>query len=238
MMNRYVYISLFVIGIIACYSVAFAQIGIECNARVKCVCESNSVRVVPCPADFSNTAIDCTKDDIPEGTCEVDCGQEVGALCEEIMPITCKKNETANCIVTLPVEVGISGSGCPIGETECAGQCVDTDSDNANCGACGNVCDVLLQCITGVCSCPGGLELCSGQCIDVSGGDPDNCGGCGIACGLGETCVSGSCQCPYTTCDGGCFDTQNDPNHCGICEIVCDTGEICQVGQCLLPPEN
>jgi len=150
-MIRYIYILLFVVGIIGFYSVSFAQIGIECNARVKCVCESNSVRVVPCPDPvIVNTAIDCANQNIPEGTCEVDCGQEVGALCEEI-PIECRNNETANCIVTLPVEVGISGSGCAPGETQCSGNCVDTDTHNANCGECGNACDPGEICVDSQC---------------------------------------------------------------------------------------
>ena len=42
--------------------------------------------------------------DGPEGTLEVDCGVDVEALCEDF-EIDCKKNETPNCLVTLPVEV-------------------------------------------------------------------------------------------------------------------------------------
>lgn len=35
---------------------------------------------------------------------------------------------------------GMGGGGCPTGQTSCSGLCVDTRSDRANCGMCGNTC--------------------------------------------------------------------------------------------------
>jgi hypothetical protein len=46
---------------------------------------------------------------------------------------------------------------CGVGETACGGNCVDTQSDRSNCGACGTVCPmstalVSFACIAGVCA--------------------------------------------------------------------------------------
>ncbi|MFC1730257.1 MopE-related protein [candidate division KSB1 bacterium] len=44
--------------------------------------------------------------------------------------------------------------GCPAGETDCSGTCVDTDLDDNNCGACGTVCAGGESCVAGVCVIP------------------------------------------------------------------------------------
>ncbi len=41
---------------------------------------------------------------------------------------------------------------CPADTTDCGDACVDTNSDAANCGACGNVCDAGATCADGMCS--------------------------------------------------------------------------------------
>ena len=190
-MNRAIY-SLFSISmILGIYPGAFAQ---DCSVTVKCVCESqNHVRVVPCPKDFSNTAINCTKEGLPDGTCGVDCGQEVEAYCEEI-PIKCKNNEIANCLATLPINVGTTPSDCAPGETDCNGECVDLNTSTDNCGACGTACQNGATCQSGACVCDlsQGLEECNGQCVDKQN-DVLNCGACGNACANDEICVSGIC---------------------------------------------
>ena len=234
-MHRYLYILLFVVGILGGYSVASADV---CNITVKCVCESHSLRVVPCP-DFSNAAIDCTNEALPEGTCTVDCGKEVLASCKEI-PIECKNNETANCLVTLPVEVH---SGCRFDEINCSGQCVDISSDEANCGACGNSCSQFEECVSGTCTtitCPTGTVFCGPDagCVDLSV-DTSNCGGCGIQCNTpSEECVSGGC---VPTCNpgldyclgAGCVDFSSDTNNCGGCGNECSAISICTDGTCI-----
>src|SRR4051812_35324272 len=46
--------------------------------------------------------------------------------------------------------------GCDGGTLDCDGGCIDVQSDDLNCGACGNVCtDALMLCRQGHCSCPG-----------------------------------------------------------------------------------
>ena len=190
-MKRLIYFLFINIMILGFYSGAFAE---DCNVTVKCVCEtSKALRVVPCPNEFSNTAIDCTKEGIPEGTCGVDCGQEVEALCEE-MPIQCKSNEKADCVVTLPIIVGTTPVSCQPGETDCSGECVDTNTDESHCGGCGLACAQGEACDSGVCTspCQAGETLCSDTCVDTNT-DESNCGQCGLACALGDTCISGVC---------------------------------------------
>jgi hypothetical protein len=83
-----------------------------------------------------------------------------------------------------------AGVLCSLGFEPCASGCVDTVTDDANCGGCGNVCTTGLTCSAGVCC--GDMELgCRGACIDPLT-DPDNCGGCGISCTSG-ICQAGAC---------------------------------------------
>ena len=73
---------------------------------------------------------------------------------------------------------GACGNSCGSAQTCCGGGCVDTQSSNGHCGSCGS-------------ACADGLTCCSGSCIDVRAGDNQNCGSCGKACLLG--CSKGSC---------------------------------------------
>ncbi|MHC4091383.1 MAG: hypothetical protein ACYSVY_14105, partial [Planctomycetota bacterium] len=94
---------------------------------------------------------------------------------------------------------------CPAGLTDCAGICVDLDSDEANCGGCGSPCDAGEICSGGACTpdCPAGLTDCAGLCVDLDS-DEVNCGNCGIPCVAGEICSGGSytvnCQAGLTDC--------------------------------------
>jgi stigma-specific protein Stig1 len=75
-------------------------------------------------------------------------------------------------------------------------RCADTDSENANCGACGNECQNGTFCAKGQCVCPSGETLCNGYCVDTAT-DPNNCGSCGNVCPSGVACQNGQCG----TCD-------------------------------------
>ena len=82
------------------------------------------------------------------------------------------------------------GSICSVGLEPCTGGCVDTVTDDANCGGCGHVCAIGLSCSAGVCC--GDTEIgCRDACINPLI-DPDNCGGCGISCTSG-ICQAGVC---------------------------------------------
>lgn len=53
---------------------------------------------------------------------------------------------------------------CSAGQTLCSDKCVDTQTDPANCGKCGNTCDdSKLNCVEGSCNrCPSGTQSCCG----------------------------------------------------------------------------
>ena len=74
---------------------------------------------------------------------------------------------------------------CASGTTECNGACTSTQSDDNNCGACGNVCAHSQVCESGVCGCATGVSLqrrVQAVCLQT---DEDNCGSCGNVCGNG-----------------------------------------------------
>ncbi|MBK8996274.1 MAG: choice-of-anchor L domain-containing protein [Myxococcales bacterium] len=128
------------------------------------------------------------------------------------------------------------GTQCP-GATLCDGQCVQTDYDPNNCGACGTKCATGELCSAGQCAgqCKGGTTECSNKCVDTQI-DPANCGACGTACATGQVCSAGqcasSCLGATTECSGKCVDTQIDPANCGACGTACTTGQVCSAGQC------
>ena len=78
----------------------------------------------------------------------------------------------------------------------------DIDSDNANCGTCGNVCSPLSggpSCSGGVCSisCPAGFADCSPSvpgCETNVTNDPSHCGNCSRVCPSPRTCTAGACS--------------------------------------------
>ncbi len=124
---------------------------------------------------------------------------------------------------------------CPDGLTECAGACVDTNTDWSNCGVCSNVCPSGSPCAAGHCSCPMGATSCGSTCVDAQF-DLSNCGRCGNACATAQICAWGSCICdprvslvPF----GDCTNRNTDPNACGWSRQVCGgTTPVCDAGSC------
>jgi chitobiase/beta-hexosaminidase-like protein/stigma-specific protein Stig1 len=117
---------------------------------------------------------------------------------------------------------------CDANLTACGTSCVDTMSDNDNCGACG------ATCTTG--------QVCCGGACTVTALDSANCGSCGYACPMsGATCSAGICGCDppkATSCgtDGGgaCVDLASDSNNCGACGTACSgTTPVCSGGSCV-----
>jgi len=96
---------------------------------------------------------------------------------------------------------------CPGGQTNCSGNCLNLQTDSANCGACGNACPNGQACVGGVCECAttlcvtvtgsicclAGQDCCKGQCVSLN--TTQNCGACGTVCGSGQACINGTCQC-------------------------------------------
>jgi hypothetical protein len=72
----------------------------------------------------------------------------------------------------------VDGAECPDGVC-CGGECVDTQSDEANCGSCDVVCSA-------------GQVCCDGGCIDPQN-NKQHCGQCGKRCGRGA-CRNGRCK--------------------------------------------
>ncbi|MBI4700497.1 MAG: hypothetical protein HY744_04910, partial [Deltaproteobacteria bacterium] len=128
---------------------------------------------------------------------------------------------------------------CSGGTTKCGNACVDTKSDLANCGSCGNACPGGQVCSAGSCGllCSGGTTKCGSSCVDIKN-DPANCGSCGSACPGGQVCSAGSCGllCSggSTKCGNACADTKNDPANCGGCGQACAGGQVCSNGSCVL----
>jgi hypothetical protein len=150
---------------------------------------------------------------------------------------------------------GLASDGC---ETA-------TNSDPANCGACGNKCEDGVVCWKGACGCPNGFTQCGDECVNTQS-DNLNCGACGSickaptddadprwTCGPGVTpehtkwlCASASCDlqcepgfgdCDHNFCGTGCeVFLGNDPANCGACGHACAAGQTCENGTCLCPP--
>jgi hypothetical protein len=76
------------------------------------------------------------------------------------------------------------------------GTCVTTATDNANCGACGNVCTGGRVCGASTCACPTGQTLCgsgaTAACANLTN-DANNCAVCGRVCGTGQVCSGSAC---------------------------------------------
>ena len=143
---------------------------------------------------------------------------------------------------------------CGPGTTLCGGVCLSTNSDNKNCGACGNACKAGQVCAAGKCAlaCPSGQQKCGGgdvgapYCAKLQT-DYQNCGACGKTCSAGQVCSSGACtlSCPsgQQKCSGDagapyCATLTSDQQNCGACGTACQAGQICAAGICALscPP--
>jgi hypothetical protein len=130
-------------------------------------------------------------------------------------------------LLALVVTIGSCGdtsptNPCTTGLTSCGGTCVDLDTDDANCGSCGNACTAGMVCDgAGACvaSCEEGLTECDGSCVDTNTDDA-NCGSCGTACDAGMecdgagTCVT-ACLPGDVLCESTCINPLNDSMFCG-----------------------
>ena len=65
-----------------------------------------------------------------------------------------------NCPDEWETALGEHVPGCPAGQTNCNGQCIDLNSDINNCGQCGNACPSGQQCNAGSCETPPSTQSC------------------------------------------------------------------------------
>jgi hypothetical protein len=125
--------------------------------------------------------------------------------------------------------------------TCCGGTCkaIDTKTDPANCGGCGNVCPIGSICNNGCTAPDGGFATCmtDGGCPpgDICNpGSQQSClpttcgpGSDDNPCGLSPT-FYGQAKC----CSQTCVDPSSDDNNCGTCGNVCQAGTFCNEGSC------
>ncbi|HEY8432971.1 MAG TPA: hypothetical protein VIL20_31580 [Sandaracinaceae bacterium] len=136
---------------------------------------------------------------------------------------------------------------------------IDTGTDLAHCGACGNVCPTrpnsTRTCAGGSCgySCDPNYGDCNGVATDGCETDlrstVEHCGACGNPCPAranatstctgstcGYTCNPGFDDCNGSAADGCERDLDNDPAHCGSCGFACparpNASPICTSGSC------
>jgi hypothetical protein len=177
--------------------------------------------------DCGGVCIDTTADPYNCGACGRACG--AGDTCSG-----------GACVAGAVSETTLDACAAQ-GLTDCGWACIDTFSDSANCGACGNSCPLGGFCHGGACVsavCSSGLVDCgTGYCADLSS-DSSHCGACGNSCPLGGYCAGGTCTgliCldGLTDCYGRCVDLSSDWSHCGGCEFGCFDGASCVNGQCV-----
>lgn len=139
---------------------------------------------------------------------------------------------------------------CPDGETrcvtpagsDCTRECVDTQTDHNNCGACGSPCLAGQICKKGTCeaNCPNECGACE-YCDSNTGTCQPRCSStncCGDVCH--DPCPEGQTRDPFSC--GCCFDCHG--KCCGPQEVCCGQGcrPLCPNGQlpdpvtCECPP--
>ncbi len=126
-------------------------------------------------------------------------------------------------VYTPPETGGNCGGSClGVDNTCCNNTCVDTTSDQNNCGGCSMPCN--------------SLTCCSSTCVDTMGSDDNNCGGCGVICS--GTCTGGSCtssgctddiaSCAHSPCvTGVALSATCDISDEGIVEFICIEDASC-----------
>ncbi len=153
-------------------------------------------------------------------------------------------------------------SGCSAPAVRCGASCVDTTSDQNNCGACAAACvsraNSVTSCVASACryTCNAGFADCNANAADgceTSLNSVANCGRCGGACSLAHatpacvagSCTIGGCDSGWGNCDGnaanGCETPLTTTTNCGGCGVACTrananatcAGGSCAIGSCV-----
>ncbi len=211
-----------------------------------------------CVAPLANCANQVPGYSYCSGNSKVTCGPDLVTVSGETCPFICSAGQcTGECVPSskdcrdnIPLSCAtnamwLTGTAC-VGDcnkgvccaaaapTNCGGTCVDLQSNNSNCGACGTLCSSTggKSCRAGLCQCPAGMTDCNGTCVSLATSSA-NCGACGEACADGKTCQASLCACPTGTleCLGVCTNVQTDKANCGACGVSCGTS-TCYAGTC------
>jgi hypothetical protein len=229
------------------------QCGNRCLAGEQCcngTCACDCTTLNRCPANQDCCSGQCANLDSDPNNCggcgqvcqviadtlggsgyEYETGQCVGEGCTcptglirasrpgDVPPICCPPERPTFCRVepgSMCVDLnsndrncGRCGNQCPQGQRCCQGHCVDCLTDNNNCGGCRITCNSAQKC------CP------PGKCLDANA----NCGTCGHSCPYRSHCVNGHCQCDANIVQCGTLPISGDP-------VCCESGENCCLGSC------
>ncbi len=147
---------------------------------------------------------------------------------------------------------GVCDSACDIGFANCTQPAAGNDdgcelnvqTNDTNCGSCGNDCSGGLDCDRGplaqkVCGCSNNNECGNNGACNTGTGV---CTCSNVACATGELCAGGACSCNGGSSCGagnlccqspaGCVDPATDPLNCGACGRECPFGFACAGAVC------
>jgi Dictyostelium (slime mold) repeat len=121
----------------------------------------------------------------------------------------------------------------------CSGQCVDVETNQNNCGVCGNACAACEQCVNGQCQ-----SICNDNnacTVDTCDHDTGKCVYTELVCDDNNVCTADRCDplvgCIYEqiSCDdnNACTADACDPETgCTNTPIDCNDGNACTVDTC------
>ena len=226
------------------------QCGVPCaRPHAFTSCGTGSCQIVSCHDGWA----DCNNN--PSDGCEINIDGDEGN-CGGCGSLCAPPNATGVCMAG-----GCNIATCNGAFENCNGAVIDgcevnTNTNEDNCGGCGDTCSLpnaSSTCVAGACqvtSCTGNFANCDGQhpngCEVNTQTNVDNCGACNNDCSdangtpscsggqCGITCNPGFKNCNVSVQDG-CEASLTTLQNCGNCGIICDlpnATESCASGTC------